>query len=918
VTDELDSPAMIGLLRPVILVPSWMAVEGDGSKLDWSLRHELTHCKRLDPAAILVRDLATILFYFHPAAWWAARRQTEAMEFACDRALINNDSDARHYAEQLYQILRSVRRRRRVAVAGGLFATRTQVGKRIAALLDGRIVSARRLTPLSVAGLLVVAIAALAVGGAVQDSSRADPDRDKVRRPSRLIRFPRDRLLADISVREPRPWGERQPLKGRWGKGWELLGAASGTVRVPPDKEVKLHFRARVPDLRALSALGPNDIQMVVFWDVVASDANMVHIAAHLTGLKQLGFYKGLPGEAGCAQIARLKSLEALMVVSDGSLSDNGLRDLVRHLKDLKSFRYLKLRGTQLTDAGLAHLRELDSLESLFLSSDKMTGSGFTHLAELPALKEIEFWSKTIDDTALAHLAKSTSLKYLGPMSPRITDAGMAHLAGLKSLESLNLFGLRIGDAGVRHLSQLTSLRALNLDMTRVTDSGMAHLAKLTSLEGLSLPRGITDAGLVNLRDLTRMKSLSARFRYAGGGLEPLRHMHSLVSLTLPNNITDEDLAILDGMPALKTLVFRSSLVTNQGMKHLASCRSLGYLALMGTEGITSSGLVHLRGLPITRLSLRPCQVDEARLTPLLDLPQLQTLTIHSDSLRDDDLATIGKLTGLRQFEIRCKTISDRGIAHLASLPSLRQLHMDGSATDRGLSHLVKLKGLRYLEIHGDFSERGLQQLEKLKLLSYLSIYTHDEPNPAVLQNLRRKLPRLRGIDVRPNSAPRTNFSGARGAMMGAPPRAADDLPQLGAPAPSFTVSTLDGKRFSLEEQRGKVVILYFWSTSCGPCLASMPKLNQFNWQMRQKHKQFLMLGLSSDADDSLLRRVVKEKKITWPQARLGQLSEMAVDYGVIGAPVYFLIGPDGKIVLTKESDWDGVETIIAKLLAKE
>lgn len=767
VTEELDSPAMIGLLRPVILVPSWMAVEGDGAKLDWSLRHELTHCKWLDPAALLVRDLAAILFYFHPAAWWAAKRQTEAMELACDRALIKNDSDARNYAEQLYQILRSIRHSRQVAVAGGLFATRTQVGKRIAALLDGRIVSARRLTPLSVAGLLVVAIAALAVGGAFQDSSQADPDRDKVQRQGRVIRFPRDRLPADVYVREPRSWGGLQSAGSRWQRGWDLLGAASGTVRVPPDKDVRLNVYAGVLDLRALSALAPDDIQMIVFRDV-ASDANMVHVA-RLTGLKQLCFYRGLPGEAGCAQISRLKSLEALMTGSGGSLSDNRLRGLVTHLKGPKSFRHLRLLRTQLTDAGLAHLRELDSLESLSFSNDKMTGSGFAHLAKLPALKNLEFWSETIDDTALAHLAKSTSLKRLVPMSPRITDAGMAHLAGLKSLESLNLFGLRIGDAGVRHLSQLTSLKALNLDMTRVTDSGMAHLAKLTSLEQLTLPRGITDAGLVQLRDLTRMKSLSARFRYAGGGLEPLRHMHSLESLTLPNNITDEDLAILDGMPALKTLQFRSSLVTNQGMKHLASCRSLGYLALMGTEGITSSGLVHLRGLPITKLSLRPCEVDEARLTPLLDLPQLRTLTIHSDSLRDDDLAAIGKLTGLRLLTIRCKTVSDRGIAHLTRLPSLKQLHMDCSATDSGLSHLAKLKRLRYLEIHGDFSDRGLQQLGKLKSLMYLSIYTHDEPSPAVLQSLRRKLPRLEGISVRPNSALRTSFSGAKGAVMGAP-----------------------------------------------------------------------------------------------------------------------------------------------------
>jgi len=367
-----------------------------------------------------------------------------------------------------------------------------------------------------------------------------------------------------------------------------------------------------------------------------------------------------------------------------------------------------------------------------------------------------------------------------------------------------------------------------------VTDSGLAHLAKLTSLEELKLPYGITDAGLVKLRDLTRMKHLRAQFRYAGGGLEPLRHMHSLETLILPKNTTDVDLAILDGMPAIKKLQVRSSLVTNQGMKHIESCRSLEYLHLI-TEGTTSSGLFHLRGLPIKKLYLRSCQVDEARLTPLLDLPQLQTLTIDSDSLRGDDLATIGKLTGLRLLTIRCKTVSDRGIAHLARLPSLKQLHMDGSATDSGLSHLVKLKELRYLEIHGDFSDRGLQQLERLKSLMYLSIYTHDEPSPAVLKSLRRKLPRLEGISVRPNSAPRTSFSGARGAVMEATTQAADDLPQIGTPAPSFTVSTLDGKRLSLEEQRGKVVILYFWSTSCGPCLASMPKLNQFNRQMRQK-----------------------------------------------------------------------------------
>ena len=61
VTDVLESPALVGVVRPVVLIPTWMADEGDAAKLDWAMRHELAHCRRLDPFAILVRDVVTTL-----------------------------------------------------------------------------------------------------------------------------------------------------------------------------------------------------------------------------------------------------------------------------------------------------------------------------------------------------------------------------------------------------------------------------------------------------------------------------------------------------------------------------------------------------------------------------------------------------------------------------------------------------------------------------------------------------------------------------------------------------------------------------------------------------------------------------------------------------------------------------------------
>ena len=145
----------MGTFFNTILIPAWLTENARDGKLDWALRHELMHWKLRDPLAGLVRELALILFYFHPVAWWAGRQWKAAVEQACDRAIVTCDADSLDYAEQLYRILVGIHGRSQFPLRTGLFATRTQIGQRIAALLNGPR-TAPHLSALAIVGLTAV------------------------------------------------------------------------------------------------------------------------------------------------------------------------------------------------------------------------------------------------------------------------------------------------------------------------------------------------------------------------------------------------------------------------------------------------------------------------------------------------------------------------------------------------------------------------------------------------------------------------------------------------------------------------------------------------------------------------------------------------------------------------------------------
>ena len=133
--------------------------------------------------------------------------------------------------------------------------------------------------------------------------------------------------------------------------------------------------------------------------------------------------------------------------------------------------------------------------------------------------------------------------------------------------------------------------------------------------------------------------------------------------------------------------------------------------------------------------------------------------------------------------------------------------------------------------------------------------------------------------------------------------------------APAFAVTTTDGQKISLDDLKGKVVLLDFWATWCGPCRESIPHMREI-----AKHfdgEPLVMLSVSLDDNESKWKDFVAQNGMTWKQYRDGGFKgPIATLFGVEAIPHTFTIDADG--VLQDEHIGDAsIEGKLKKLVGR-
>ena len=527
---------------------------------------------------------------------------------------------------------------------------------------------------------------------------------------------------------------------------------------------------AGFPFARQLTALTVNS--------PAVTDAGLAHLAK-FPALTELRLAEMNVTAAGLAVLTKLPRLADLNL-SGTKVSDAGLEPLT----GLK-LTHLDLAKTAVTDAGMKALARIPTLVLLKLYDTGITDAGLEALKGLPNLTYLALGNTAVGDAGL-ELLRGLKLTTLDLTGTKVTDAGLPVITTFPPMTSLVLNQTGVTNAGVEHLVTMKPPQAVYLKDTRVTTAGGKRLEfafpsckvtytydPKTDPDRLAAEWVFANGGAVNIREKPDPTPLTAATQLPAGpikltvvrlnpnhtltdaDIDRLRDCYWLVSLYAVSaaGLTDTGLEKLAGSPAAEkfyNLSLTNPKLTPAAVKHLARFRNLGSLGLDGAPvgdaglktigaltnlngltltraGITDDGLLYLRGLGLTSLSLQgnpkvtdaglaeiarhkkltglnlfETGITDAGLEPLAGLSELAILTLANTAVTNDGLKHLRAVPKLALLNLNESKITDAGLGHLAALPALNSLYLNNTAvTDDGLKTLAKCKGLLVLQLNG-------------------------------------------------------------------------------------------------------------------------------------------------------------------------------------------------------------------------